>query len=230
MRLSVVMSNSTPQVKVTLSCFVQSQLLFFFPVDQRIEFSALIPFLREKLLSFPHYLHLFVCQSSEWLKGIVKNFLKLLVPRLGIRSFFPTQAVRPFGWNGINDLCVNARLIRIAGSSSVFTFVDLLAQGAIGKKHQDEWKFGDSHAPSLLTRCPASSAMAHSNAPQWQAVAAFLVAQTQSTRPAHGKRSAGAGRGRLAARFLAGARALIAGLPLGNHGERLSSAFATGTL
>ena len=145
------MSNSAPQVEEPLSDLIQRQFFLVFVVYQPVQLCALALLVVRELRPTSFYVHLLMAQSRDWLHCVVEALSDFFMCDLGIRRFFPAQAVRSLRGYRVDDLCIDARFIRVAHFASALAPVHLLAHGLICKKSEEKYQCGGSHQASLTT-------------------------------------------------------------------------------
>ena len=143
------MSNSAPQVEEPLSDLIQRQFFLVFVVYQPVQLCALALLVVRELRPSSFHVHLLMAQSRDWLHCVVEALSDFFMCHLGIRRFFPAQAVRPLRGYRVDDLCIDARFIRVAHFASALAPVHLLAHGLICKKSEEKYQCGGSHQASL---------------------------------------------------------------------------------
>ena len=145
------MSNSAPQVEEPLSDLIQRQFFLVFVVYQPVQLCALALLVVRELRPTSFYVHLLMAQSRDWLHCVVEALSDFFMCDLGIRRFFPAQAVRSLRGYRVDDLCIDTRLIRVAHFASALTPVHLLAHDRICSKSEEKYQCGGSHQASLTT-------------------------------------------------------------------------------
>lgn len=145
------MSNSAPQVEVPFSDLIQRQFVLVFVVYQPVQLCALALLVVRELRPTSFYVHLLMAQSRDWLHCVVEALSDFFMCHLGIRRFFPAQAVRSLRGYRVDDLCIDTRLIRVAHFASALAPVHLLAHDRICSKSEEKYQCGGSHQASLTT-------------------------------------------------------------------------------